>query len=409
MTDSTQETDSASTKKPPNQDTPSTSLTLPEPPAATFVTGTRRISLDAYGVKKIAKNSDSVPELDDFGLPIRKKRSSRASSLASLDERPKAGEGDGNGEKGAGLGLNTASRRRSRSARESEHGSRSVSVSGRGKHDDIHEQEGESAEAKDDAERGRSSAVRTRSKSAQRLHDARSRSMGDAARAGSRPRSRTSTDTRRNSTIADEDKRRSRSDTLTKIMEAGPTNATGGVSEWSHQALAPKKEEVIEEKEEEWQDMPALGEYDVFDDEGNLIAKGHVESDEEGDHGGAGKGYTRVQIDDDAKSTTSMDENTSYLFKEKGTNVVYEDEEQRDALAQMEATKDLLTEGQRIAYVGVARLAMITMLNELEKVSGGKTIKKDIANSTEGMKLWSQKMMVRLYGHMDIDAAGLFI
>ena len=211
---------------------------------------------------------------------------------------------------------------------------------------------------------------------------------------------------------SDADQRRSRAETMSKVTDtAGAGNrASCGVSEWSHQALAPKKEELVEEKEDEWQAMPALGEYDIYDDDGRLVAKGTQDSGDEGDHGGASKGYTRVQIDDDAKSATSMDENTSYLFKEKGNNLMDEDDEQaRDPLAQMQATKDMLTEGQRIAYVGVARLAMIQLLNELNNFSSeNEQVKKDVAGALESMKMWSQKMMVRLYGHMDIDAAGEF-
>ena len=184
----------------------------------------------------------------------------------------------------------------------------------------------------------------------------------------------------------------------------------GGISEWSHQALAPNQvEEEKHEEEDEWQDMPAYGEYDVFDDDGNLVARGTREDLEKDIYeglGGAGKGYTRVQIDDDARSATSMDENTSYLFKEQGTNVVDEDEEQRDPLAQMQATKDMLTEGQRIAYVGVVRLSMIEMVKALENIQTTKGNKKDISTAIESMKLWSQKMMVRLYGHMEIDSSG---
>jgi len=184
-----------------------------------------------------------------------------------------------------------------------------------------------------------------------------------------------------------------------------------GVSEWSHQQLAPHPV-VMREKEEdsEWQNMPAFAAYDLYDDDGKLIAREAHDSDGEDDAyqglGGAGKGYTRVQIDDDARSATSMDENTSYLFKEKGTNVVDEDEEHRDPLAQMQATKDLLTEGQRIAYVGVTRLAMVGMVKELEDIEGTKGTKKDIRVAVEAMKMWSQKMMVRLYTHMEIDTAG---
>ena len=201
-----------------------------------------------------------------------------------------------------------------------------------------------------------------------------------------------------------------------KRSRAGTTGTTGGapgggVSEWSHQALAPTKTEEKEEEEEQWQAMSAYDQYDVFDDDGRLVAKGAKESDDEDVYeglGGAGKGYTRVQIDDDAKSATSMDENTSYLFqgKERGTTVVEEDDEQRDPLQQMAATKTMLTEGQRIAYVGVTRLAIVEILETLERVPSKKATKKELASATESMKKWGQMMMVRLYSHMEIDSSG---
>ena len=192
--------------------------------------------------------------------------------------------------------------------------------------------------------------------------------------------------------------------------QVAPVIAAGGISEWSHQALAPRQVEAEHEKEEEWQDMPALAPYDLYDDEGKLIAREARDSDDEANAysglGGAGKGYTRVQIDEDAQSATSMDDNTEYLFKKKGTDVIDEDEDQRDPLAQMQATKDLLTEGQRIAYVGVTRLAMAEMVKTLEDIEGTKGTKKELRIAVEAMKMWSQKMMVRLYAHMEIDSSG---
>lgn len=196
----------------------------------------------------------------------------------------------------------------------------------------------------------------------------------------------------------------------TETAQAAPVIAAGGVSEWSHQALAPQRIEHEHPKEEEWQDMPAFAPYDLYDDNGKLVAREARESDDEANAysglGGAGRGYTRVQIDEDAQSATSMDDNTEYLFKKKGTNFIDEDDEQRDPLAQMQATKDLLTEGQRIAYVGVTRLAMAEMVKELEDIEGTKATKKELRIAFESMKMWSQKMMVRLYAHMEIDSSG---
>ena len=197
------------------------------------------------------------------------------------------------------------------------------------------------------------------------------------------------------------------------IMPNGSTIVPStGVSDWSHQALAPHKVGVENQsQEDEWQDMPSYAPYDLYDDDGKLIAREERESDDEGNAyaglGGAGKGYTRVQVDEDARSATSMDDNTNYLFKQKGTDEVEEDEEQRDLLAQLQATKNLLTEGQRIAYVGVTRLAMNQMVQDLENMERTKNTKKDYKVAVESMKIWGQQMMLRLYAHMDINSSGI--
>lgn len=185
------------------------------------------------------------------------------------------------------------------------------------------------------------------------------------------------------------------------------------VSEWSHQqtAVQPETEEgKKEESEDEWQTMPAYAPFDIYDDDNKLVAKEAHDSDVEdatyAGLGGAGKGYTRVQLDEDAQSATSMDEHTSYLFKEAngGTTAAgFEDEEQRDAVSQMETTKDLLTEGQRIAYVGITRLVLSSMVKANEVIEGAsKGARKETSVGTAAMRMFSQKMMIRLYAHMEI-------
>lgn len=196
------------------------------------------------------------------------------------------------------------------------------------------------------------------------------------------------------------------------VSEGATVVTPAGISGWSHQALAPHKPEVEEHKQEdEWQDMPAFAPYDIYNDDGKLVAREERDSDGEGNAyeglGGAGKGYTRIQVDEDALSATSMDDNTSYLFKAPCTDEAIEDEEQRDTSAQLQATKDLLTEGQRIAYVGVTRLALALIVKELDDVESTKGTKKESKMAVESMKMWSQEMMLRLYAHMEIDTSGM--
>ncbi|KAI9887067.1 MAG: hypothetical protein M1823_001139 [Watsoniomyces obsoletus] len=184
-----------------------------------------------------------------------------------------------------------------------------------------------------------------------------------------------------------------------------------GASEWSHQLVVPQKRDSrdVGKDDGDWQEMPAFAPYNLYDDDGKLIAREAPDSDDEaavyGGLGGAGKGYTKVNLDEDAQSASSMDENTRYLFKESTTtNVIEEDEEARDPLAQLQATKDLLTEQQRIAYVAVVRMAIVGMLKELESVEATKATRRELRLAAETMKMWGQKMMVRLYAHMDISA-----
>lgn len=198
----------------------------------------------------------------------------------------------------------------------------------------------------------------------------------------------------------------------TTIVKETLHGQPGPVSEHSHQALASKRVDPEDEDDEGdgWKTMPAFAPYDLYDDDNRLVAREEHDSDTEANAysglGGAGKGYTRVQVDEDAKSATSMDENTDYLFKAKaGTELHDEEEEQRDPLAQLQTTKTLLSETQKIAYVGVTRLAMAKMVKELDDLESTKATKKGKAVAVESMKLWSQTMMVRLYAHMEISSS----
>jgi len=188
------------------------------------------------------------------------------------------------------------------------------------------------------------------------------------------------------------------------------------ISEWSHMRLAQshdahEKSDEEDEDDGDWKAMPALGEFDYYDDYGRLIARGAEAEDNEAVYqglGGAGKGYTRLQLDEDAQSATSLDEDTSYLFQETGGNQAgLESEELRDTVSQLQATKDLLNETQKIAYVGVVRLAIHEMNVEVAKIptTNSKSTKRTIHKAVDGMRKWAQAMMGRLYMHMDITSA----
>lgn len=103
--------------------------------------------------------------------------------------------------------------------------------------------------------------------------------------------------------------------------------------------------------------------------------------------------YTRLELDDDPdEDEISM--RTQYLFNE---------EKGMTPLAQMQTTKTLLTEGQRIAYVGLCRLVARELVQTLVLASKGA---KELEPAKESAQNWANKIMGRLYRHMEVDGAG---
>lgn len=152
--------------------------------------------------------------------------------------------------------------------------------------------------------------------------------------------------------------------------------------------------------------MPTIASYEIYDEKGRKVvvrqddfeAAREKDGKQDTENGGSKYGYTRVTIDDDVKSVTSMDENTEFLFDE--------DDFERNPLSQLENTKHMLTEGQRIAYVGLCKLCMIELATDLAQVRGSRKIGTRLSHAQGSLAKWSQMIMMRLYSHMDISMEG---
>lgn len=99
--------------------------------------------------------------------------------------------------------------------------------------------------------------------------------------------------------------------------------------------------------------------------------------------------YTRLELDEDPDED-EVHTRTQYLF---------DDDKGMTPLAQMQTTKTMLSEGQRIAYVGLCRLATREMANSMKGL-------KELEPAVESMQNWATKIMGRLYQHMEIEPAG---
>ena len=104
--------------------------------------------------------------------------------------------------------------------------------------------------------------------------------------------------------------------------------------------------------------------------------------------------YTRLRADEE-DDADEVHLRTRYLFDE---------DKAMTPLGQMQTTKKMLNEAQRIAYVGLCALTAKEMVQK-QKMARRKEFKEAIQN----MELWALKVMGRLYYHMDLETAGILI
>ncbi|THV00454.1 DUF726-domain-containing protein [Dendrothele bispora CBS 962.96] len=99
--------------------------------------------------------------------------------------------------------------------------------------------------------------------------------------------------------------------------------------------------------------------------------------------------YTRLRGREEDDDDDDVHLRTKYLFDE---------DKAMTPLSQMQQTKNMLTEAQRIAYVGLCALTMREMLGKLKE-----SRKKELSAAASSMELWMMKIMGRLYYHMELE------
>ena len=103
--------------------------------------------------------------------------------------------------------------------------------------------------------------------------------------------------------------------------------------------------------------------------------------------------YTRLRMREE-EDADDVHLRTKYLFDE---------DQAMTPLSQMQQTKNMLTEAQRIAYVGLCALVSTEMVKKLKKLG-----RKESKSATQDMELWRLKILGRLYYHMELATAGAF-
>ncbi|KAI0297558.1 hypothetical protein B0F90DRAFT_1738079 [Multifurca ochricompacta] len=100
--------------------------------------------------------------------------------------------------------------------------------------------------------------------------------------------------------------------------------------------------------------------------------------------------YTRIRMREE-NDADQVHLRTRYLFDE---------DQAMTPLSQMQQTKNMLTEAQRVAYVGLCALVSTEMVKKLKRLTG-----KESKSSIQNMELWRLKILGRLYYHMELATA----
>jgi hypothetical protein len=186
-------------------------------------------------------------------------------------------------------------------------------------------------------------------------------------------------------------------------------------------AKAPIAEiDPFDDDDEGWQDMPVIRDSDPsasgFDEEDakkyHYVAPAKKAATAAG--GGGNATGTLLDYDDEGaewreKAEANESEYTRLRMQEEDegdevhlrTRYLFDEDKAMTPLSQMQATKNLLTEAQRIAYVGVCALTAKEMAQTLKNVKS-----KELKNAIQDMELWALKIMGRIYYHMELATEG---
>ncbi|UZJ52801.1 hypothetical protein CBS101457_002121 [Exobasidium rhododendri] len=123
-------------------------------------------------------------------------------------------------------------------------------------------------------------------------------------------------------------------------------------------------------------------------------------SEEDKDDEGGARGYTQLRLDDDVEGE-ELSAATDYLFTGGNSQAALEEGDIPTATphSQLNTTKNLLSEGQKIAYVGLVSLVAKNIIQQLKRVPG-----KELQAAISSTEEWRLRVMARLFQHMDIES-----
>ena len=84
-----------------------------------------------------------------------------------------------------------------------------------------------------------------------------------------------------------------------------------------------------------------------------------------------------------------------------------EEDDEIDSGEALTETKNMLTDSQKFAYIGIAKLLTVDMATDLAKVQFGTSSKiaKQLSEGQKNFANWIQYVMSKLYDHLSVEGA----
>lgn len=191
--------------------------------------------------------------------------------------------------------------------------------------------------------------------------------------------------------------------------------------------LQPKEDEndFFNMKTSDWKSMKTITELDYYDDRGELEYEHANEFDPTKIKFDA-RGYTKIDTEEQVAKYAELDKKTDFLFQNRrdinkktqpasyrkedleyasDEDSEYEDDDNLDSNETLQTMRNMLTDGQKFAYVGTTKLIAVDMATELAKIkqSTSSRVAKELSLGQRNFANWTMYIMSKLYEHMSLS------
>ncbi|KAL6454721.1 MIL1 Probable lipase MIL1 [Candida maltosa Xu316] len=170
-----------------------------------------------------------------------------------------------------------------------------------------------------------------------------------------------------------------------------------------------------------WKSMKKISDMDYYNEKGELEYNSGTANDflfDKKNH----FGYTKIDTEEQVNKYAALDKKTDFLFRSKHDDTEkiakyhkddigideedsdFDDEGEVDSGEALTETKNMLTESQKFAYIGISKLLTVDMATDLARLQIGTSTKiaKQLSAGQKNFSNWIQYVMSKLYDHLDI-------